>query len=286
MVTLNYSIVGANGDTVNLDGSDGYYLTTGFRGAGIPPTDVRITNSAGDGGTWRSTRRGVRDLDLPVTVIGVDRADVEAKLRRFASALSDRYGTPFLVAKYSDGSSYQIEVHYTGGAETQFGGEAGDTFARWVVTLQAPDPFWTSQQAVSFSLGYDATTRGLLPNLSQLQVKTDSVIGAFTIENPGDVDAYPVWSIEGKSTLTSLSLNGVGFTYTENMATATGKRTINTRTASVVDASSTNLYAYLGTAPKLFAMPPGLSTISLSIAGADSTTRLSGYFQPRREVLH
>jgi hypothetical protein len=286
MVTLNYSIAGANGDTVNLDGSDGFYLTTGFRGAGIPPTDVRITNSAGDGGTWRSTRRGVRDLDLPVTVLGVDRADVEAKLRRFASALSDRYGTPFLVAKYSDGSSYQIEVHYTGGAETQFGGEAGDTFARWVVTLQAPDPFWTSQQAVSFSLGYDATTRGLLPNLSQLQVKTDSVIGAFTIENPGDVDAYPVWSIEGKSTLTSLSLNCVGFTYTENMATATGKRTINTRTASVVDASSTNLYAYLGTAPKLFAMPPGLSTISLSIAGADSTTRLSGFFQPRREVLH
>lgn len=286
MVTLNYSIVGANGDTVNLDGSDGFYLTTGFRGAGIPPTDVRISNSAGDGGTWRSTRRGVRDLDLPVTVLGVDRGEVEAKLRRFASALSDRYGTPHLVATYSDGTSYQIEVHYTGGAETQFGSEAGDTFARWVVTLQAPDPFWTSQQAVSFSLGYDASTRGILPNLSQLQVKTDSVIGAFTIENPGDVDAYPVWTLEGKSTLTSLSLNGVGFTYTENMASATGARTINTRTASVVDASSTNLYAYLGTAPKLFAMPPGLSTISLSIAGADSTTRLSGYFQPRREVLH
>jgi hypothetical protein len=286
MVTLNYAIQGSNGDTISLDGLTGFYLTSGFRGVGIPPTDVRISNSAGDGGTWRSTRRGVRDLDLPVTVIGTDRGDVESKLRRLASALSDRYGTPMLLAKYSDGTSYQIEVHYTGGGETQFGSDAGDTFARWLITLQAPDPFWTSQQAVSFSLGYDAATRGLLPNLSQLQVKTDSVIGSFTIENPGDVDAYPVWSIQGKSTLLSLSLNGVGFTYTENMAAGTAKRTINTRTASVVDPSGTNLYANLGTAPKLFAMPPGSSSISLSIAGADATTGFAGYFQPRREVLH
>ena len=286
MVTLSYLIQGANGDVIPFDGSTGFYLTSGFRGVGIPPTDVRISNSAGDGGTWRSTRRGVRDLDLPLTVIGTDRADVETKLRRLAAALSDRYGTPMLLARYSDGTSYQLEVHYTGGAETQFGSDAGDQFARWVVTLQAPDPFWTSQQAVSFSLGYDATTRGLLPNLSQLQVKTDSVIGAFTIENPGDVEAYPVWSIQGKSTLLSLSLNGIGFTYTENMATGTGKRTINTRTASVVDSAGTNLYDNLGTAPKLFAMPPGSSSISLSITGADATTGFAGYFQPRREVLH
>lgn len=286
MVNINYLLAGSNGDTIRFDGSDGYYLTTGFRGAGIPPTDVRITNSAGDGGTWRSTRRGIRDLDLPLTVLGEDRVEVETKLRRLASALSDRYGTPMLIAEYADGSSYSIEVHYTGGAETLFGSDAGETYARWAITLQAPDPFWVSQQAVSFSLGYDSSTRGLLPSLANLQVKTDSVLGSFTISNPGEVDAYPVWNLEGKSTLTSISLNGVGFTYTENMATGTGKRTINTRTASVVDSSNTNLYANLGTAPKLFAIPPGSSTISVTIAGADSTTRLSGYFQPRREVLH
>lgn len=285
MVTLNFVISGANGDQIPLDGTADYYLTTGFRGIGIPPTDVRITNSAGDGGIWRSTRRGVRDLDLPITVIGSDRTDVETKLRRLAAALNDRRGTPKLIAKYSDGTSYDMEVHYTGGAETQFGAEAGETFARWVLTLQAPDPFWTSQQLVSFSLGYDTSTTGLLPELSKLKVKTDSVLGTFTIDNPGDVDAFPVWTIEGKSTLTSLSLSGVGFTYTESMVSG-DKRIINTKTATIVDASGANKYAFLGTAPKLFSFPPGQSTISLSISSADSSSRLSGYFQPRREVLH
>jgi phage-related protein len=285
MVDLNFSLTGGNADVIQFDGSDGYILTTGLRGLGIPTTDVRITNSAGDGGTWRSTRRGIRELDLPIVVIADDRDSVESKLRRLAAALSDRYGTPKLVATYSDGSSYEIEVHYTGGAETLFGSDAGSTYCRWMLTVQAPQPYWTSQQLVSFSLAYDGSTRGLLPDLSMLKVKTNSVLGSFTIENPGDVDAFPVWTINGKSTLTSITLNGVGFTYTETTA-AGDKRTIDTRNATVVDASSVNKYAYLGTAPKLFAIPPGRSTITVAITSADSSTGLSGYFQPRREVLH
>lgn len=285
MVSLNLSILGANGDTVALDGTDGITLTSGFRGLGIPQTDVRIDSSAGDGGVWRSTRRGVREIDLPLVVLGSDRGDVESKLRRIARALNDRYGTPFLVANYSDGSSYTIEIHYRGGAETVFGSDAGETFARWAITLSCPDPFWTSVQSVQFSLGYSTTTRGLLPRLDQLQVSASGILGTFVVENPGDVDAYPVWTLDGTSTGTTIQLNGVGFSYTESM-TSSSKTIINTRQATVVNASGVNRYAYLGTAPKLFALPPGTSTISVTVTGADTSTKISGYFNPRREVLH
>lgn len=285
MVTLNYLIQGSNGDTIRLDGSSDYFLTSGFRGVGIPPTDVRISNSAGDGGTWRSTRRGVRDLDLPITVVGTDRADVESKLRRLASALSDRYGTPKLVGEYSDGSSYEIEIHYTGGAETQFGSDAGATYARWAITLQAPDPFWTSRNAVNFSVSASTGTKGLLPELDRLLVQSSQVLGQFVIENAGDVDAFPVWTFAGPSTNVAITLNDVGFTYTETLI-AGNTITIDTKTARVTNSAGTNKYAYLGTAPKLFSFPPGQSTISITMTGADANSRVSGYYLPRREVLH
>jgi hypothetical protein len=286
MVTLDFSIIGGNADTIPLDGSTGFYLRAGFRGVGIPPTDVKMSPSAGDGATWRSTRRGIRDLDLPIMVIGADRADVETKLRRLASALSDRYQAPKLLASYSDGDAYDIEVHYSGGGETVFGSEAGSTFASWPITLQAPDPFWSSRTPVQFSLAYQSSTRGLIPRLDQLKVAPSEVLGSYVISNPGDVDAFPVWTLEGKSSgATSVTIGGVGFTYTETMVSG-NKRIIDTRAATVVDAAGANKYAFLGTAPKLFAIPPGSSTIAIAIAGADSSTKLSGFFLPRREVLH
>lgn len=285
MVDMSFTLLGGNGDSIWLDGSDGFYLTTGFRGLGIAATNVRIDESAGDGGTWRSTTRGIREFDLPIVVLGSDRADVESKLRRLAAALADRYGTPYLVAQYSDGTKYSIEVHYTGGAETTFGSEANETFCRWVITLQAPDPYWTSSAAVQFSLANPSTARGLLPRLDQLQVQNSAILGSFSVENPGDVDAFPVWTIDGTSTSATITLGSVGFSYTETIATGT-KRIINTRAGTVVDGSGTNKYAYLAAAPKLFAIPPGSSTISVTISGADATTKVSGYFNPRREVLH
>lgn len=286
MVALNFFLIGGNLDTIAFDGSQGFTLTTGFRGIGIAPAEVKIAASAGDGGTWRNTRRGVRAIDLPIVTIGLDRGDVEDKLRRLASALSDRYGAPYLKAVYSDGTAYRMEVHYTGGGETQFGSEAGGTFAKWPITLSAPDPFWTSLEAVNFSVAYTASTNGLLPSLYQLKVNPSEVLGSYLLSNPGEVESYPVWTLEGKASgSTSITRSGVGFTYTEAMVSG-DKRIIDAKAATVVDGSGTNKYAYLGAAPKLFAIPPGQSTIAISVPGADSSTKISGYFLPRREVLH
>ena len=291
MVNLAISLLGGNGDTITFDGSDGYYLTTGFSGLGIPTTDVVISNSAGDGGTWRSTRRGVRTLDLPITVVDADRATVEAKLRRLATALSDRVTAPKLLATYSDGTSYDLEVHYTGGAETTFGEDAGDTYCRWVITVQAPDPYWTSREAVTFSLAASTATRGLLAPpagtqnaLGRLIVQSSQVLGSFVVDNIGEVDAYPVWTLEGTASSVTITKGGVGFTYTEAM-TSGSKIIIDTKNATVRDTAGTNKYANLSTAPKLFALPSGQSTLSITAVGSDSTTKISGYYLPRREVL-
>lgn len=293
MVDLELFLIGGNGDTIPFDGSAGFILTNGLRGLGIAPTAVKIQNSAGDGGTWRSTRRTVREFDLPVAVVGDDRADVEQKLRRFAQALSDRLGVPHLRAVYSDGEGpFDIEVHYTGGAETVFGEDAGSTFARWGITLQAPDPYWTSVDSDSLFLGASPDTRGLLPRLVNLPVKSSQVIGEFTVENSGDVDAFPVWTFRGPmSSVTVSAPNGYSFSYDVAIA-ADETITIDTFKGTVVDQDDVNQYGNLGASPKLFPIAPGRSIVNVDAAGTSpgvagvGATLITCSYKPRREVIH
>lgn len=293
MVDLSLFLIGSNGDTISLNGAEGIQLTAGLRGTGIAPTSVRIQNSAGDGGIWRSTRRTQRELDFPITVTAEDRQELEAKLRRIAAALSDRSSAPKLRAVYSDGDGpYEIEVHYTGGAETQFGTEAGLAFCRWPITLTAPDPYWTSVDSESSFLGADPDSRGLLPKLAALPVKSSQVIGQFTVENAGDVDAYPTWTFRGPITeVTVTAADGKSFAYTAEIAEG-DTITVDTKAATVIDQDGVNQYANLGASPKLFSIPAGRSIVNVEATGTSpgidgaGATLITCSYKPRREVIH
>ena len=293
MVELSIFLIGGNDDTIPLDGSQDIILGTGFRGTGIAPTNVRIQNSAGDGGVWRSSRRTQREFDLPITVLGASREVVEGLLRRLSSALSDRSKAPRLRAVYSDGTGpFDIEVHYTGGAETVWGSDAGSTFCRWGITMTAPDPYWTSVDSESSFLGADPDPRGLLPRLANLPVKSSQVIGAFTVENAGDVNAFPTWTFRGPmDDVTVTSAAGQSFAYIDPIL-EDETITVDTLTGTVVDQDGVNKYGSLGASPKLFSIPAGRSTLNVEATGTSpgidgvGATLITCSYKPRREVIH
>jgi len=282
---VTISLVGANGDTIELSDSGDFILATGVTGFGIPATNVRIDESAGPGGTWRFTKRGVRDLDLPLVILGTDRADVETKLRRVARLLQDTSGATKIVANYSDGSSVFLEAHYVGGAETQFGSDATNYFCKWAIQMQAPQPYWATVTSQSFTVGSGSTGRGLLPQLTKLKVSSSQALGVVNVNNPGDVATYPVWTLRGPMDYATIS-NGVqSFTY--NAGIADGSTiTINTETGEVTDEDGINRYSNLAAAPKLFPLPPGLNSLNISGTGATSTTIISCFYSPRYEIIH
>ena len=124
MVSINYSLIGANGDEIVFDNST-FILNPDFTGFGIPPAQVRIEASAADGGVFRHSKRGVRNIDLPITVVGETRDAVQSSLRRLSRVLQDTTGPTRVMANYSDGYKLHIDGHYTGGAESQWGSNAG-----------------------------------------------------------------------------------------------------------------------------------------------------------------
>lgn len=265
-----------------------YTVTTGLRGFGIPSPVLRIDPSASNGGTFRYAKRDVRELDVPIVIRGDDEEYVEALLRRLSNILRDKVT---LMATLDDGSRWYLETYYAGGGETTFGSTANSHFCQWDLILRAPQPFWQSDEPFGVSIVQDTTTRGLLAgsspkSLAFLRIKTSQAFGSVPFYNDGDIDAPAKWVINGPSTLLTIQRSdGVGFTYGTSMS-ASDTLYIDCEAGTVVDQNGVNKYGGLGTAPKLFSLPPGTSFITITVTGATSATKVRGTFMKRREVLH
>lgn len=281
---VSYSLIGSNADTIDLDGVD-YILEPGMVGLGIAPTSVRVEESAGNGGVWRHSKRLSRDVDLPITVVGTSASDVEAKLRRLAKLTQDRFGPTQLVATYEDESSLALELHYTGGAEGEWGENQGTTWARWTLSFKAPQPFWTSTSSETFTVTSGNTGRGLLPSLSKLLVSSSSALGVVSVDSTADVDSYPVWTIVGPIT-DFVASNGTQSFTIEGTIAAGETYFVDTEAGTVVNQSGENVYGQLGPAPKLFPIPPGQTTIQVSGEGTDTSTSIRCDYALRYEVVH
>lgn len=284
MVDVNYSLIGANSDVIVFD-NENYVLNQDFSGFYIPPTQVRIEDSAADGGVFRHTKKGIRSLDIPVTVIGTDRGDVQSKLRRLSRLVQNNQGPTTLRATYTNGEKLSLQVYYTGGAEGTWGSDAGLIWSRIVLSLQAPQPFWESETVEQFTVQTGGVGRGLLPELTKMKVSSSINLGSIEVENSGDVVVYPNYVITGPIANFVASSNDQSFGFTELLEEGETLY-IDSETASVVYGTGENAYSILDAAPKFFKLPVGESTISIDGTDTGPTTRIDVYYQLKYEVVH
>jgi hypothetical protein len=285
LVNVNYSLIGANADSITFD-YDNYILNPGFMGFNIPAAEVRIENSAGDGGVFRHAKRGVRSMDIPITVVGDDRADVQTKLRRLGKLTQNVFGPLTLRASYTDGTSLDLKTYYTGGAEGQWGTSAGMTYATWTLSLKAPQPYWQSTTVEQFTVTRGSTGRGLLPQLTKLRVSSSQALGAILINNTGDVPMFPTYKVLGPiDDLLIRSDTGEEFSFNADLD-AGEIININTETGQVTNEAGENRYDILNTAPKLFRIPVGEATVFIEGINVDENTRVDLFYALRFEVVH
>jgi len=279
-----YKLTGANGDSITFDNSN-YVLNPTLTGFGIPPTSVRIDESARDGGTHRYTRRAVRNIDMPVTVVGSSATDVEDKVRRLARLTQDTLGATTLTALRDDGD-LTLSLHYVGGAELEYGAESGGIqFARMLLSFQAPNPYWQSADTESFEVTTGDTGRGLLPELTKLRVASSQAIGLINVNNTSDVPVLPTFEVVGPVAGLSVTLNGEGWSFTESVVTGDIYQ-INHEAGTVTGIGEVNRYDILSTAPKFFAFPPGTSSVLIVGTGATLDTTITCSYNLAYEVVH
>ncbi|MEV4282001.1 phage distal tail protein [Actinoplanes xinjiangensis] len=169
--------------------------------------------------------------------------------------------------------------------------------------LYCPDGFWSGDEPVVASRTFEVANPDpdeavtfykpfMSISSSRLVSGTGSdttVPSATTVVNDGDVEAWPVWTLNGPFTkLTAVNLtSGARFSLTYNVA-AGDTITITTNRPSVRDLAGVNRSRFidwtnpLGT--ELWPLTPGANQISFIALGAGTGTRVQMAFTPRHET--
>lgn len=278
------TLVGVNGDTIplSIDALTDFAVVGDVRGIGFLAPEVSSITGAGDGETVRNVRMPSREIDIPLSMFASNDAEINAMQRRIVRAMRWRPGLPMprFVVELDDGS-YFLEVILVSPAMSG-GYEMMRVSSSWLFTFRAPQPFWQAVDAVNLPVYRQAVVDPLLPELlPDVSLASASVLGTVEITNPGTEDAPVVWQVKGPFTTCAVTLaDGRSW---ELDAVASGVTiTVDTRKPKrVTDGDGANQYGLLAPAPKLFHLPPGVSTVDISVVGADGDTEMTGFFYPR-----
>lgn len=261
----------------------GVTLLPGATGFGMPEFTFYETVSPGfDGSTVRGLRANARELNLPLLVWGANRAQQMENFHGLVTALNPRNGKGTLAVTSADAStSRSIGAYYNGGLTGKDDdSEWGMTHLSAVIVLKCPSPFWLGTPSVTtLRIAYGDTFFPLLP----VGLVASSILGAVTLTNDGDAEAFPVYTITGPVTNPSLTNTTNGTTLTLNTALGVGEvLVIDTREGvKTVTKAGANLYAALAPGSSLAPLQPGDNAMSFTVSGATTATSVVISYQKR-----
>ncbi|MEV5136244.1 phage tail family protein [Streptomyces syringium] len=270
-------------DTLDLNGvagtGFGYQATAGATGFGLPAVSAQWLEGAGDGSRFRGQRVLSRDLDMPLDIVGRDRAHLSALISRLARAVAQECS---LVLVDDEGVRWSTPVYRTGGGEIEL---VGTSDVQTVLSFRAPDPYFTASAVSTQRVGGDPGTTPFLSSLVKMPLAASQAIGEIQLDNTGDVPAYPVWEIYGPGRdLTVISPTGETLRWTGSLS-STEKLTVDTRNGTVKDGKGANRYALLDAAPRFWTVPPGISTATVRLLDTTAASRILCSWRPRRWMV-
>ena len=206
-----------DGKSWRLDAPDsGIVLMRGARGFGMVSVEHhRDEHAIIPGSRWRDARVLEREIFLPLYVFsdGTSR-DWQEHNRAFWRGL--RTGkTAWLYVMWPDGTKRRIQVRYEKGGEEAF--EMDPVFYGWAkygIYLTAEQPYWEGVDFPPKEWGaalpvyfFGGGTSG--PTLGPpFGIAKPTTSGRTSINNPGDVEAWPVWTITGPMISCELGADG------------------------------------------------------------------------------
>jgi hypothetical protein len=261
----------------------GFQAKSGVTGLGLPPVSVQWLEGAGDGAVFRRTRVQTRDIDVPIEILALDRADLQDKLSRLALVLA---GGCSLILDEGNGVKWSTEVHRVGGGEYTYGEDTvGANEFQTVLTLRAGDPYFTSSQQQVRTISGATGASPFLANLVTMKVAPSQAIGSIDLFNSGDASAYPVWEVRGPGDhFTATSPNGETLKWNGTLS-ASQKLIVDTRKGTVVDETGANRYDLLDTAPRFWTVQPGESTATASLLNTTSASQITCSWYPRKWMV-
>lgn len=278
--------LGGNGDLIFMtDCSQGIDWQAGRSGVDMPPFDLQEDPYPGGHGVIPgSVRAGPRTIILPTLVHLADFSPWRALQQRFARALNPLNGPGTLTINQPDGTARHIQALYQAGAE----GDGivdfrGLWFRKWAVSLRAAQPFWLGEPVAPVVFKNTASAGFLGAHFLPIHLDASQVLGATSVVNVGDVEAFPVWRVNGPATVVTLTNDTTGKTLTITH-TMTGAEWLEVDTRplhkSITSDAGVNLWDTVSVSPSLWSLEPGQNHITISVTGATVDTEATMTYDP------
>ncbi|MEV2239531.1 hypothetical protein [Micromonospora sp. NPDC049891] len=228
-------------------------------------------------------RAQARTLVWPVRLRGRTHMEFLTRWRAVAAAfaLTRRRGPGLFRLRRPDGSERECLAYYQSGWDGEPG--QGWTYDTPTLTLLCPDGFWRDSQPIVLtrSTGTIGDFLDPFPNIS-----SGDVIGATQMTNPGQVEAWPTWRLDGPATQLVATNNTLGKTFTVNRTLTAGQWiTISTRPGRVATSGGTAINgALVRPGSTLWRLEPGVNDITFTVSGSGPETKISMSFYPRYET--
>lgn len=276
----------------NLDPELGYFTMSGVKGFGAVPAALTTDPMPRGGARIRHIQPGPRLITWPIFVEGPDHATFQARWRALAKAFTrTKYDGPgILRVAQPDGTIRQIQAVYQEGW-----GNATDVvlYDTVVLTLFCPTPWWEDVTETLILREYDAggaDYQDPYPSVSSSQT-----LGATTATNPGDVEAWPLWTITGPASLITVRNDSTGQSWVLDPNTdgiAHGNlmlgETVTVQTdPPIVRGPDGSVWTGALNWPDatLWPLLPGDNAVTFEVDGSGSGTSVTGTFIARYETV-
>ena len=256
------------------------------QGRFAPPTRfVTDTSPTQPGSLVRSTRHESRRLVVPIVVQGATSSELRTNIRNLNYALDPVRGSGQLKVTGPDGTTRIVNAYLEDGMglEESLNSTVGRTWQRASLQFFCEEPYWLDEVTTSSSVAYNTTTATFFP-FFPLRLSSSTVFGATTIDNDGDVQTWPRWTITGPGSAIYLKNLTSGKTlYLNTTLTAGEIVTIDTTPGvrSVTKNDGTNLFQYLSTTSSLWPLLRGSNSIQLEMSSATTNSAIAYSYERR-----
>lgn len=263
--------------------------------SGLGAAGITITSDARarGGARVRHIQPGTRSIVWPLYVYGQTHQEFIELWRAVVGAFTQttRLGPGTLEIGRPDGSARVVDAYYESGAEVS--GKQGYyiTSDYFVLSLFCEDPYWRDRQAQTVHREFSEGVDFLSPYPS---VSSSQVLGETTLTNPGDVDAWPDWTMTGPASILTATRDDTGESFSLNPSAddidhgdlEQGEYvTVQTDPPRVRFMDGSNWTGALDwPGAVLWSLPPGITKVTFDLDGAAAGSAVDMSFYPRYET--
>lgn len=239
------------------------------------------------GARWRATKTLPREVSFTLFVQAADAVALAVFRRALMRTFDPTAATPGrLRVTTVDSLTRDLYCRYASGLageESPARMGPGGNWAEFPLVFRAMDPYWYDASIIELVYSASTSLFTFFP-IPPVRVNPDTIIGNSTVQNPGDVRAWPIWTVQGPGTSLRLENLTTGESlFLTRTLTSADILVIDTRpgykTVTLLD--GTSLYATLDATSVLWALAPGANDIRITLASSTSVSVVRLSAQPR-----